>query len=69
MIPFSERIDYSIEETPASAGTAKVSEPAEQEIKYGYCTEFIIVLTRPLSEKKKRNTNLIWNLSEIRLLW
>ena len=45
-----KEIDYSIEETPASAGTAKVSAPAEQEIKYGYCTEFIIVLTRPLSE-------------------
>ena len=30
-----KEIDYSIEETPASTGTAKVSEPAEQEIKYG----------------------------------
>ena len=49
-----KEIDYSIEETPASAGTAKVSEPAEQEIKYGYCTEFIIVLTRPLSEKEEK---------------
>ena len=49
-----KEIDYSIEETPASAGTTKVSEPAEQEIKYGYCTEFIIVLTRPLSEKEEK---------------
>ena len=49
-----KEIDYSIEETPASAGTAKVSAPAEQEIKYGYCTEFIIVLTRPLSEKEEK---------------
>ena len=37
----------------AIAGT-KVSEPAEQEIKYGYCTGFIIVLTRPLSEKEEK---------------
>lgn len=49
-----KEIDYSIEETPASAGTAKVSAPAEQEIRYGYCTEFIIVLTRPLSEKEEK---------------
>ncbi len=49
-----KEIDYSIEETPASAGTAKVSEQAEQEIKFGYCTEFIIVLTSPLSEKEEK---------------
>ena len=48
-----KEIDYSIEETPASAGTAKVSEPAEQEIKYGYCTEFIIVLNAPMSDNEE----------------
>jgi hypothetical protein len=34
----------------ASSGTAVVA-PMEEEIKFGYCTEFIIMLDKPLSDK------------------
>lgn len=50
-----KEIDYSIENTQASSGVVKISEQTEQEIKFGYCTEFIIVLNRPLSEKEEKD--------------
>ena len=50
-----KEIDYSIETTPAASDVVKVSEQTEQEIKFGYCTEFIIVLNRPLSEKEEKD--------------
>ena len=31
----------------------KISAETEKEIKFGYCTEFIIVLNRPLSEQEE----------------
>ncbi len=47
-----KEIDYTIENAGAKASgeTAKIS-PETEEIKFGYCTEFIIVLNQPLSDK------------------
>lgn len=49
-----KEIDYTIEEAGSGAGVVKISEETQQEIKFGYCTEFIIVLDKPLSDKKER---------------
>lgn len=46
-----KEIDYTLEGTQASSGVVKISQQAEQDIKFGYCTEFIIVLHQPLEEK------------------
>ena len=48
-----KEIDYSLEEAPASSGIVQISDETEKEIKFGYCTEFIIVLNRPLSNKEE----------------
>lgn len=42
-----KEIDYSDFEKPASSVT-KISPQAEADIKFGYCTEFIIVLNNPM---------------------
>ena len=39
-----KEIDYTIEGAPTGAAPAKISAETEAEIKFGYCTEFIIVL-------------------------
>ena len=46
-------VDYSIEDIPSSSGIVKISAETEKEIKFGYCTEFIIVLNRPLSNQEE----------------
>jgi DAK2 domain fusion protein YloV len=46
-----KEIDYTIEDAKGSVGIVKISAQTEQDIKFGYCTEFIIVLNKPLSEK------------------
>ena len=43
--------DYVIEGAKAGGGVVKISQQAEQEITFGYCTEFIIVQNRPMDEK------------------
>lgn len=48
-----KEVDYSLEEAPASSGIVQISEETEKEIKFGYCTEFIIILNRPLSNKEE----------------
>ena len=46
-----KEIDYSSFETGSTgSGIVKISAETEAEIKFGYCTEFIIVLHRPLSD-------------------
>lgn len=47
-----KEIDYTIE-TPATGGVIKISEQAQQDIKFGYCTEFIIVLNQPLEQRQE----------------
>ncbi len=46
-----KEVDYTIESAGAGSGVVKISQQAEQDIKFGYCTEFIIVLNQSLKEK------------------
>lgn len=48
-----KEIDYTIEAAPASSGVVKISAQTEAEIKFGYCTEFIIVLNKTLTETQE----------------
>ncbi len=48
-----KEIDYAIESVGSGSGVVKISQQTEQDIKFGYCTEFIIVLTQPLEEKQE----------------
>ena len=48
-----KEIDYSIEGSAASADVMKITAETEADIKFGYCTEFIIVLNQPLTEKQE----------------
>ena len=48
-----KEIDLTFEAPEKSGGIIKVSPEAEQEIKFGYCTEFIIVLNQPMPEKEE----------------
>lgn len=47
-----KEIDYTIEGAPTGAAPAKISAETEAEIKFGYCTEFIIVLNAPMSDNE-----------------
>lgn len=49
-----KEIDYSIEGSLASSSVMKITAETEAEIKFGYCTEFIIVLNQPLSDRQER---------------
>ena len=48
-----KEIDYTIEGVPTGAAPAKISAETEAEIKFGYCTEFIIVLNAPMSDNEE----------------
>ena len=52
-ILLGKEVDYSIEDVPTSGGVVKISAETEEEIKFGYCTEFIIVLNKPMSDKEE----------------
>ena len=47
-----KEVDYSALETESTGNAAKVEATAETDIKFGYCTEFIIMLDRPMSDKE-----------------
>ncbi len=51
-----KEIDYTIESNEVSKSSeGKVAEqPQEVEIKFGYCTEFIIMLNNPISDKEEK---------------
>lgn len=49
-----KEIDYTIEGAPTGAAPAKISAETEAEIKFGYCTEFIIVLNAPMSDNEEQ---------------
>ena len=49
-----KEIDYEIEGAASGSGGVKISAQTEEEIKFGYCTEFIIVLNHPLSDKDEQ---------------
>jgi len=44
-----KEIDYAFE-TPPSSGIVKITKETEAEIKFGYCTEFIIILEKEFTE-------------------
>lgn len=48
-----KEIDYTIEPCGSTSGVVKISQQAEEDIKFGYCTEFIIVLNQPLKENEE----------------
>ena len=48
-----KEIDYTIEGASTASSVVKISAQTEAEIKFGYCSEFIIVLNRPLSDKEE----------------
>ena len=48
-----KEIDYTIDGGQSGSTPAKISAETEAEIKFGYCTEFIIVLNAPMSEKEE----------------
>ena len=48
-----KEIDYTIEGASTGAAPAKISAETESEIKFGYCTEFIIVLNAPMSDNEE----------------
>lgn len=48
-----KEIDYEIEDASKGFGVVKISAETEKEIKFGYCTEFIIVLNKPLTEAEE----------------
>lgn len=48
-----KEIDYEIEGAQSGTGVVKISAQTEEEIRFGYCTEFIIVLKHPLSDKEE----------------
>ena len=45
-----KEVDYSQFETAAAPKITKISPQAEADIKFGYCTEFIILLEKPLPQ-------------------
>ena len=48
-----KEIDYSEFETEAVAKPLKITAETEEEIKFGYCTEFIVVIDEPISEEQE----------------
>ncbi|MDD3277464.1 MAG: DAK2 domain-containing protein [Lachnospiraceae bacterium] len=48
-----KEIDLTFEAPKGGSGIIKVSKETEAEIKFGYCTEFIIVLNQPISEAEE----------------
>ena len=49
-----KEIDYSIEGAPeGTLRFEKITPQTEEEIKFGYCTEYIIVLNRPLKDSEE----------------
>lgn len=49
-----KEIDYTIEAETAPSGIVKISAQTEEEIKFGYCTEFIIVLNQALKDAEEQ---------------
>lgn len=48
-----KEIDYSVFEKSSSPSVTKISPQAEADIRFGYCTEFIILLEAPVSEEEE----------------
>lgn len=48
-----KEIDYSVFEKSSGPSVTRISPQAEADIKFGYCTEFIILLDKPVSEEEE----------------
>ncbi len=48
-----KEVDYTFDAPIASASPQKITAETEAEIKFGYCTEFIIVLNKPMTEDEE----------------
>ncbi|WP_091866917.1 DAK2 domain-containing protein [Butyrivibrio sp. INlla16] len=48
-----KKIDYTIDEAAATPVASKAQATAEVDIKFGYCTEFIVLLSKPLNVKQE----------------
>ena len=48
-----KEVDYTIDVPAAGSTFVKISAETEAEIKFGYCTEFIIVLNKPMTDKEE----------------
>ena len=48
-----KEIDLSITEEQVTPGARTKAEPKEENIKFGYCTEFIVLLNKPLNVKQE----------------
>ncbi len=48
-----KEIDYTIEGTAQGGGVTKITPQTEADIKFGYCTEFIIMLNNPMTDKQE----------------
>ncbi|MFR8812529.1 MAG: DAK2 domain-containing protein [Lachnospiraceae bacterium] len=49
-----KEVDYTITPDQTSGQVTKITPETEAEIKFGYCTEFIIVLNQPLTEAQEQ---------------
>jgi DAK2 domain fusion protein YloV len=50
-----KEVDYKIVSGGPAIHVTRISPEAEAEIKFGYCTEFIIMTNEPMSEEEERN--------------
>ena len=57
-----KEIDYSAIESSAGTTMVKPDAQAQADIKFGYCTEFIIMTEKPFTEKDEHELRLFWNL-------
>ncbi len=48
-----KEIDYTVDAAAATPVAKKSVELSEEDIKFGYCTEFIVLLTKPLNVKQE----------------
>ena len=48
-----KEVDYSFDTNAKKAAPVKISEQTQAEIKFGYCTEFIIMLDKPYDQQKE----------------
>ena len=55
-----KEIDYSDFEKPGAAAVTKISQQAEADIKFGYCTEFIILLDKPMPIEEEHSSGRLF---------
>ena len=48
-----KEVDYTIDVPTGGSSFVKISAETEAEIKFGYCTEFIIVLNKPMTDREE----------------